>query len=84
MNLKTENILEAKKGHMGYYSLNKKNIIVQFYNRNANAAELLSETLSINGDTLILTYHGIENSSIKSYFIKENIPNHIRITKPDW
>lgn len=84
VNLKTENILEAKKGYMGYYNLDKKNFIVQFYNRNANASELLSETLTMNNDTLIMTYNGIENSSIKSYFVKENIPNHIKITKPDW
>jgi hypothetical protein len=84
VNLKTEKILEAKKGYMGYYNLDKKKFVVQFYNSNANASELLSETLNINQDTLILTYQGIENSSIKTYFIKENIPNYIRITKPDW
>lgn len=84
VNLKTENTLEAKKGHMGYYGFKGKNIFVQFYNSNANASELFSESLTVNKDTLILTYQGIENSSIKSFFIKENIPNHIRITKPDW
>lgn len=84
VNLKTEKILEAKKSYMGYYNLDKKKFVVQFYNSNANASELLSETLNINQDTLILTYQGIENSSIKSFFIKENIPNYIRITKPDW
>lgn len=84
INLKTDKILEAKKGHMGYYNLDEKKFVVQFYNSNANASELLSETLNINQDTLILTYQGIENSSIKSYFVKEKIPNYIRITKPDW
>lgn len=83
-NLKKEYVLEAKKGHMGYYQLNQSNIIVQFYNSNANASELLSQTLNLKGDTLIFNYRGVENSSIKSFFIKENIPNHVRITKPDW
>jgi hypothetical protein len=84
VNLKTENILEAKKGHMGYYNFDQKKIVVQFYNSNANVSELLSEILNINKDTLILTYHGIENSSIKSFFIKDNISKKIKITKPDW
>lgn len=84
VNLKKDTILEAKKSYMGYYGFKGKNIFVQFYNSNANASELFSESLTVNKDTLILTYQGIENSSIKSFFIKENIPNHIRITKPDW
>lgn len=85
LNLKTENILEAKKGHMGYYNLDKKNIVVQFYNSNANASELTSETILIKNDTLIsINKYYNPDAEIKSFFIKENIPNYIRITKPDW
>jgi len=84
VNLKTENILEAKKAYMGYYKLVKNDIIVQFYNSNANASELTNQTIEVRNDTLIFNYRGVENSSIKSFFIKESIPNNVLITKPDW
>jgi len=85
VNLKTENILEAKKAYMGYYKLVKNDIIVQFYNSNANASELTNQTIEVRNDTLILInkYYN-PDAEIKSFFIKENIPNHVLITKPDW
>lgn len=85
VNLKIENILEAKKSQMGYYNLDDKNFVVQFYNSNANASELTSETILIKNDTLIsIKNYYNPDAEIKSYFIKENIPNYIKITKPDW
>lgn len=85
VNLKTENILDAKKGYMGYYSFDKENIIVQFYNSNANASELTTEAILIKNDTLIsIKKYYNPDAEIKSFFIKENIPKYIKITKPDW
>jgi hypothetical protein len=84
VDLKKDSILEARKGYMGYYNFDEENIVIQFYNSNANASELSSETININKDTLIAIYQGKEQSSIKSFFIKEDIPKNIKITKPDW
>jgi hypothetical protein len=85
VNLKTDNILEAKKAQMGYYKLVKNDIVVQFYNSNANASELTNQTIEVRNDTLILInkYYN-PDAEIKSFFIKESIPNHVLITKPDW
>ncbi|MDX6188494.1 hypothetical protein SGQ83_03960 [Flavobacterium sp. Fl-318] len=84
VNLKIDTILEARKGYMGYYNYDGENIIVQFYNSNANSSELNTVKFSVENDTLISLYRGIENSQIKSFFIKKRIPKNIRVTKPDW
>jgi len=85
VNLKTDNILEAKKAHMGYYKLVNNDIIVQFYNSNANASELTNQKIEVRNDTLILiSKYNNPDAEIKSFFIKENISNHVLITKPDW
>lgn len=84
INVKKESILDAKKGYMGFYNLQNNNFVIQFYNNNANASELFVQNIKATNDTLIMTYNGIENSSIKSFFIKEELPMFTKITKPDW
>jgi len=84
VNLRIDIILEAKKGYMGYYNYDGKNIVVQFFNSNANASELNTQFFFVENDTLISLYKGVENSQIKSFFLKEPIAKHIRVTKPDW
>lgn len=85
VNLKKDTILEAKKGYMGYYNYHGKNIIVQFYNSNANSSELTTETFLVENDTMVsIKSYFKPNAEIKSFFFKEPIPKHIRVTKPDW
>jgi hypothetical protein len=85
VNLKKDTIIEAKKGYMGYYNYDGKNITVQFYNNNVNSSELTTETFLVENDTIVsIKSYFKPNAEIKSFFIKEPIPKDIRVTKPDW
>lgn len=85
INIQKDSILEARKGYMGYYNFDGKDLIVQFYNNNANSSELSTEFLFIQHDTMfsVKRYYN-PNAEIQSFFLKEIIPKNVKVTRPDW
>ena len=78
------NILDPKKGHMGYYYFDGKKIIAQFHYNPWHGSRIQTDSIEIRKDSLIKIHRGVENSEIKSFYIKKSIPKNVKRIEPDW
>jgi hypothetical protein len=81
--LEKTQILESKKGVMGFFTRDGNNIIAQFYYTSWHGNGFKTDTLQINNNTLVRMQNHLDGS-IKSVFVKEVINPKIKITNPDW
>jgi len=79
-------VLEPKKGYMGFYYFEKdhKKIIVKFLYSNWHGNRIQTDTIEIKKDSLIKIHNGKEKSKIISIYVKEPIPENVKIIPPDW
>jgi len=61
-----------------------KKIIAQFLYSSWHANGIYTDTIEVKKDTLIKIQNGADRSKIIFFYVKELIPENVKILPPDW